>query len=353
MCFGAPMYQTTEKSELPPFLEEAYKKLSQQAQAVTDPSVQYVPYGGQRLAPLTTEQQYARQRGFEQARAYEPDLGMARGLTSLSMAPIGEADISQYMNPYQNQVTQNVLGEMRRRSDIEGQRASDAAVRSGAFGGARHGVQESERMRNLREQQSRTAAQMGQQNYQQALAAAQAQKAQQLAGAGAFGNIAGQQMQLGQQGMQGLTQAGMLGQGQLQKGMDIAYQDFLKQQQFPYTQASTLSNLLSGVPAAQMGTVYGQQPGTSPMSQMGGLLGAGIGAAGQAGWFSDARLKENVELVGKSPSNVNIYSFKYKGEDGRYEGVMAQEVPWASIVGDDGYLMVDYSKLDVDFRRLN
>ena len=143
----------------------------------------------------------------------------------------------------------------------------------------------------------------------------------------------------------------MLGQGQLQKGMDIAYQDFLKQQQFPYTQASTLSNLLSGVPAAQMGTVYGQQPGPSMAQQLGGLAGAAAGAYGA--WKSDARLKEDVELVGKSPSNVNIYSFKYKGEDGRYEGVMAQEVPWASMVGDDGYLMVDYSKLDVDFRRLN
>jgi len=350
MCFGSPMYQTTEKSELPPFLEEAYKKLSQQAQAVTDPSVQYTPYGGQRLSPLTTEQQYARQRGYEQARAYEPDLGMARGLTSLSMAPISQGDISQYMNPYQSQVTQNVLDEMRRRSDIQGQQTSDAAVRSGAFGGARHGVQESERMRNLGQQQSQTAAQMRQQNYQQALGAAQAQKAQQLSGAGAFGNIAGQQMQLGQQGIQGLTQAGALGQGQLQKGMDIAYQDFLKQQQFPYTQAATLSNLLSGVPAAQMGTVYGQQPGPSPMSQMGGMLASGIGAYAA---MSDMRLKEDIELVGKSPSNVNIYSFKYKGKDGKYEGVMAQEVPWASIMGDDGYLMVDYSKLDVEFRRLN
>ena len=279
MCFGSPVYQTTKKSELPPFLEEAYKKLSQQAQAVTDPSVQYVPYGGQRLAPLTAEQQLARQRSYQQAGAYEPDLNLARGLTSLSVSPIGQGDISQYMNPYQNLVTQNVLGEMRRRSDIEGQRASDAAVRAGAFGGARHGVQESERMRNLREQQSRTAAQMGQQNYQQALAAAQAQKAQQLSGAGAFGNIAGQQMQLGQQGIQGLTQAGMLGQGQLQKGMDIAYQDFLKQQQFPYTQASTLSNLLTGVPAAQMTSVYGQQPGPSMAQQL-----AGMGMAGAGMW---------------------------------------------------------------------
>ena len=279
MCFGTPVYQTTDKKELPPFLEQAYKKLAQQAEAVTDPTVQYTPYGGQRLAPLTTEQQYARQRGFEQARAYEPDLGMARGLTSLSVSPITQGDITQYMNPYQTQVTQNVLDEMRRRSDIQGQQTSDAAVRAGAFGGARHGVQESERMRNLREQQSRTAAEMGQQNYQQALAAAQAQKAQQLSGAGAFGNIAGQQMQLGQQGIQGLTQAGGMGQQQLQKGMDIAYQDFLKQQQFPYTQAATLGNLLSGVPAAQMVTAYSQQPGPSMAQQI-----AGVGMAGAGMW---------------------------------------------------------------------
>ena len=32
---------------------------------------------------------------------------------------------------------------------------------------------------------------------------------------------------------------------------------------------------------------------------------------------------------------------------------MAQEVPWASITGDDGYLKVDYSKVDVEFKRLN
>ena len=280
MCFGTPVYQTTDKKELPPFLEQAYKKLAQQAEAVTDPTVQYTPYGGQRLAPLTTEQQYARQRGFEQARAYEPDLGMARGLTSLSVSPITQGDITQYMNPYQTQVTQNVLDEMRRRSDIQGQQTSDAAVRAGAFGGARHGVQESERMRNLREQQSRTAAEMRQQNYQQALAAAQAQKAQQLSGAGACGNIGGQQMHLGQQGIQGLTQAGGMGQQQLQKGMDIAYQDFLKQQQFPYTQAATLGNLLSGVPAAQMVTAYSQQPGPSMAQQIAGLGMAGAGMWG-------------------------------------------------------------------------
>ena len=68
---------------------------------------------------------------------------------------------------------------------------------------------------------------------------------------------------------------------------------------------------------------------------------------------SDVRLKTDIEPIGKSSSGVNVYSFKYKGDDKTYQGVMAQEVPWASIEGKDGYLKVDYSKVDVEFKRLN
>ena len=280
MCFGAPIYTTTEKRELPAFLEDAYKQLTQQARAITDPSVSYVPYGGQRLAPLTFEQQLARQRAVQQQQAFEPDLARARGLTSMAVSPITQQDIQQYQNPFTQSVTRNVLDEMRRQSDIAGQRLSDAAVRSGAFGGGRFGVQRAEQERNLQQQQARTATQLAQQNYDQALRAAQAQKAQQLSGAGAFGTIAGQGMQLGQQGIQGLRQAGAQGQQQLQRGMDIAYQDFLRQQQFPFTQAATLGNLLSGVPAAQMMTAYSQQPGPSMAQQLAGLGMAGAGLFG-------------------------------------------------------------------------
>jgi len=284
MCFGTPVYTTTERQQLPAFLEDAYKKLTQQATAVTDPSVQYMPYGGQRLAPLTTEQQAARQLAFQGAQAFQPDLQQARGLSSLAVSPITGQDIGQFMNPFQDMVTRNVLDEMRRRSDIEGQRTADAAVRAGAFGGSRFGVQEAERLRNLRQQQSRTASDLARQNFQQALGAAQSQRAQQLAGGQQFANLAGRQMDLQRAGISGLQTAGLQGQQQLQRGMDIAYQDFLRQQQFPYTQAATLGNLLSGVPAAQMTTAYAQQPGPSMAQQLAGLGMAGLGTAAQLGY---------------------------------------------------------------------
>ena len=69
--------------------------------------------------------------------------------------------------------------------------------------------------------------------------------------------------------------------------------------------------------------------------------------------FSDIRLKTNIEFIGKSPSNINIYSFSYIGNPTKYVGVMAHEVPWAAEKHSSGYLMVDYDKLDVEFKRLN
>ena len=69
--------------------------------------------------------------------------------------------------------------------------------------------------------------------------------------------------------------------------------------------------------------------------------------------FSDIRLKENVELIGKSPSNINIYKFNYKDNPMTYQGAMAHEVPWASIKNSNGYMMVDYNQIDVDFKKYN
>jgi len=68
--------------------------------------------------------------------------------------------------------------------------------------------------------------------------------------------------------------------------------------------------------------------------------------------FSDIRLKENVELIGKSPSNINIYKFNYKYNPTTYQGAMAHEVPWASVRHSNGYMMIDYNKIDVQFKKI-
>jgi hypothetical protein len=94
-------------------------------------------------------------------------------------------------------------------------------------------------------------------------------------------------------------------------------------------------------------------------SVLGGIFGGNRNnniqqtAQQNAGIYSDVRLKTDIKNVGKSSSGINIYSFKYLGDKKTYQGVMAQEVPWASTAGENGYLKVDYSKVDVEFKRVN
>lgn len=93
------------------------------------------------------------------------------------------------------------------------------------------------------------------------------------------------------------------------------------------------------------------QAASSPLGGIGSLIGT-IGSAGPDRLFSqisDRRLKVNVDIVGKLPSGLHVYEFNYVWGGKRERGVMAQEVqhvlPEAVIVRDDGYMMVDYGKV--------
>ena len=73
---------------------------------------------------------------------------------------------------------------------------------------------------------------------------------------------------------------------------------------------------------------------------------------------SDRRLKENITLIGTSESGINIYTFEYKYKFsqaglGLFQGVMSDEVPAEAVsVDEHGYDMVDYSLIDVEFKKL-
>lgn len=64
---------------------------------------------------------------------------------------------------------------------------------------------------------------------------------------------------------------------------------------------------------------------------------------------SDMRAKEDIRLVGRTFDGLNVYTFRYKGDDVTQMGVMAQEVqkvhPDAVVPLADGYLSVDYSRI--------
>ena len=90
------------------------------------------------------------------------------------------------------------------------------------------------------------------------------------------------------------------------------------------------------------------------MAGFGQGVGTGAGMVfGAKAIGSDRRLKQNIVPAGQSPSGINIYQFNYLWDShNTYQGVMAQEVPYASVMSDAGYYLVDYSKVDVEFRSI-
>jgi len=182
-------------------------------------------------------------------------------------APIGAAQIQQYLNPYQSYVT----GEIGRQSQMMQNQIAQQAIRSGAFGGGREGVQ-------LAELGGRTLDAMGRaqaQGFNTALGAAQRQQQVGLAAGQQLGNLGAGQQQMRQADINQLMAAGGVQRQLAQSALDAQRQSTLQQQYEPYQRAEFLANLYAAGPKTQSGLTMGTAPSTSPLAQ---AVGTGIGA---------------------------------------------------------------------------
>ena len=182
-------------------------------------------------------------------------------------APVGQAQINQFLNPYQSYVTD----EIARQGQIMQNRLSAQAVGQGAFGGGREGVQQAELQNRILEAQGR-ANQVG---FGQALGAAQRQQQVGLAAGQQLGNLGAGQQQMAQRDIQTLMGAGGVQRQLAQQALDAQRATTLQQQYEPYQRAEFLANLYAAGPKTQSGVTMGTQPTTSPLAQ---AVGTGIGA---------------------------------------------------------------------------
>ena len=182
-------------------------------------------------------------------------------------APVGASQISQFLNPYQQYVT----NEIARQSGIMSNEIAAKAIGSGAFGGGREGVQQAEL-------QSRTLDAMGraqQQGFNTALGAAQQQQLTGLRAGQQLGQLGLGQQQMAQGDINQLFAAGGVQRQLAQQALDAQRQSTLQQQYEPYQRAEFLSNLYAAGPKSSSTVTMGTQPSTSPLAQ---AVGTGIGA---------------------------------------------------------------------------
>ena len=315
--------KTTQVTELPEWARPYAKDTLAKGAALTDINQNpYQQYGGNRIAGFSPMQQ----QSFQGAANMQPsqqlgtgtDLATAAGVGALGTnyqagqfggGMFGQGAADFYMNPYQQNVTDIGKREAARQSAIQGTQQQAQATQAGAFGGGRDAIMRAERERNLGQQMGDIQAQGSNAAFQQAQQQFNADQARRM-----------QAQQLGEQsrqygaglGMQGLQtalqsagQLGQLGGQQFQQGMDInklqsayggqmqqqaqrpldmAYQDFQNQQNYPYKQLGFMSDLIRGLPLGQQSTssIYEQGPGT--VQTLAGLGGAAYGF-GRSGMF--------------------------------------------------------------------
>jgi len=186
----------------------------------------------------------------------------AAGLGALT----GPDAYKDFMSPYQQDVINATLSEFDKNQAIQQTALRDQAIASGAFGGAREGIMQSQFLNQGAVDRAQLQAQLLNQGFQQAQAAAAADlQAQQ--GLGQYQSALGQQQQAVEQA-----------------GLDAA-QIAAREKEFqPFTQLGLIGQQLAQIqPGAFPTQTVGYAPPAAPASPMSQFLGGAAGIAGIGG----------------------------------------------------------------------
>jgi len=317
------MVETTiQKVEYPQQIQESQEKLLNSLFGVTNPDTgaytpglidQQTKVPQQQVQGFTQPQQDAfalAQQGIGGFQPYlQSGLGqqfgaagtLGQGVQSLQGMNFDPSNVSKFMDPYQQNVTQEALKEIDRQSQMAENQLSGKAVQAGAFGGSRFGLQQSELARNTADLKSRRIFEDLSRNFQQASAANNASNQQRMQQGQVFGQLANQQSGIGgnianlgqaqQQLAMGDVQS-LMGIGSLQQqlGQNIANVNTANQAaaaQLPFNTASFASNILAqqapfGGTQTQTISPFAQ---TNPYAQAFGAIGS-LTSPGQGGLSS-------------------------------------------------------------------
>jgi hypothetical protein len=221
-------------------------------------------------APSALQQSGFTQAGQTGMGAPTTTAGIGSVLQSLQTAQAGP-NINQFLNPYQQYVTD----EISRQGQMAQNQLSAQAIGSGAFGGAREGIQRAELQRA-------TQANIGQSlagGFGQALGAAQQQQAMQtqagMQGGQLLGALGGQQQAMQQADIASLLQAGGIQQQLGQQALEASRATEMARAYEPYQRLEFLKGIMTNLPTSQSAVTATTAPGTNPLAQ---AVGTGIGA---------------------------------------------------------------------------
>lgn len=282
-------------SSLPSWYEELLQDIAGRGYAASN--VPYTPYGGQRLAPFTPQQQQAFDLTSQQVGQYKPMLQQAGALTQQS-STYDPNQLNKFLSPYTQGVVEEIgrLGNRNFQENILPQTMA-SFTGAGQFGSTRSQDAAARAARDV--QADILGRQQGalQQAYQQAQGAYSDWAGKGLAGAEQMAGLAKTGQSLGTADIAALGAAGKEQQQMGQQNLDWAYNQFQEQRDYPKQQLGWLSGLARGIPASSMGSTanYGiPQPGPSTFSTVLGGLTQALGTMKAGG-----RVRRRRRLYGR------------------------------------------------------
>lgn len=221
------------------------------------PEKQYAGMDALQQAAIDRANQYT--QAGQGIGGYEPYLTQGGDLYS-RLASGDQSVINQFMNPYQQQVVDTAMADFDRQAGLAKRNVTDQAIRTGAFGGSRNALAQTETDRNIAQERSRALGNLLFGGYNQAMTDIR-NTAQ---GLGQFGQA---------KQAAGLTDIGALmdlggarrniDQGQF----DTNYGNQLNKFYFPYQQALFAMDLQNKVPSGMSSITSSTAPGTNPFLQ--------------------------------------------------------------------------------------
>lgn len=247
------------------------------------------------------------------------------------------------MNPYVASVLDPILRRMGEQGMAARNQISSQATLAGAYGDARHGVEESMQ----RSDENRNTGELTSKAYSDAYdrALAQANKIREQ-GAGLSGLY---QQQGAGETTRGSTftqlMAGLADKNRAvaQSKLDAAKEAMYEKSDRPLNQYAGLNTLLSNVPHNITKDEHKEteSPDNSGLGVLGTILGVGLKL------FSDERLKTEIVRVGELDNGLPVYKYRYITGGPTQIGLMAQDVellhPEAVGLHSNGFKMVDYA----------
>ncbi len=238
--------KTTSTSTTDPATQARYDDLYNRAKGVAGQP--FTPYTGARVAGFNPDQLAgfdATRNMFGRSLGYDP----TGQLNNLAQGPL---NIQQFQNPYNEQVINNTLSDLNNARQMQIQSDQDAAIGSGAFGGSRSALLESETNKNFADIAGRTSGNLRQSGFNNAANLALNDRNFR---AGLFGNQLADQYR----GLGLMSGIGNQQQGLGQAGLDANYGEFMRGINYGPQQLGLLSGAVFGMTPGQIDSTSNKQ----------------------------------------------------------------------------------------------